>query len=654
MYEIEASAQYALALKMGKKSHREEVHKGRYPFLQVLDEILENSMVEGQQSLGILEIPIEKIVGTKTRGRTTAFAANFMPLLPENSEFGFKWKKLCEAHLSAEGIREPIRCYEYLGRFYVQEGNKRVSVLKSYGALTIPGYVIRVIPSYSRDEEVQQYYGFLHYYPLTKLYQVYFTDPASFPKLQAALGYEADHVWDEEERKVFTSRFCNFNEAFQKLRDDSLRVTAADALLVWLHVYSYEDLKLLSPAEILNNLQAIWQDVRVLGQNEPISVETEAPEAPEKSLLGKLRTTIFPTHLKVAFIHELDPKESNWIRAHEAGRHYMENALGDRVETMVYSNVGRGEEAVKAMRDAAEQGADMIFTTTAPLIAACRRISVEYPDVKLLNCSISMPYTGVRTYYSRIYEGKFISGAIAGAVSQNDEIGYIASSPIFGVPAGINAFALGAQLTNPRAKIRLHWSCLPGDHYEELTSQGIDIISTLDLPLPGWEKGQWGTFCVLPDSTTKILASPFWNWGKFYVNLVSSVLNGSWDLVSPAKEGDRAVNYWWGMASGVIGVKLTDAIPAGVGALAEILENSIINDSITPFHRRVVSQDGTLQNDGTKYYTHDEILHMDWLCDNIDGSIPPYEALLEQSRGIVRLQGIYRDRILPEKEDVLL
>ena len=129
---FESSEHYQKALKQGRRSHRESVHQGKYPYLQALDDILESTMVAGQVDLGIIDIPTEKIVGTKTAGRTNSFSSDFMPLLDENSEFALKWRKLCEAHLGDEGIREPIFCYEYLGRFYVQEGNKRVSVLKYF------------------------------------------------------------------------------------------------------------------------------------------------------------------------------------------------------------------------------------------------------------------------------------------------------------------------------------------------------------------------------------------------------------------------------------------------------------------------------------------------------------------------------------------
>lgn len=135
----EAAENYQQALRAGKRKHRQCVQNGTYPFLQVLDEILPDYMTAGEVNLGLIEIPIDKIVGTKTKGRTNAFSADFMPLLPTESEFGLKWRSLCEAHLGAAGIRDPIFCYEFLGRFYVQEGNKRVSVLKYFGASAVMG-----------------------------------------------------------------------------------------------------------------------------------------------------------------------------------------------------------------------------------------------------------------------------------------------------------------------------------------------------------------------------------------------------------------------------------------------------------------------------------------------------------------------------------
>lgn len=647
----EAVSYYQQALKQGRKAHRQSVHKGSYPYLQVLDEILTDNMIAGEVNLGILEIPIEKIVGTKTRGRTTAFSSNFLPLLPEESEFGAKWCKLCEAHLGDTGITDPIQCYEYLGRFYVEEGNKRVSVMKFFGSSTIAGKVIRLLPTDSDSLDIQLYNEFLTFYPLTKLYQIAFTQLASFPKLQIALGYEVDHAWTEDERRRFLSGFVYFEKAFRQMGGESLPATTADALLVWLKVYPFSMTKTMSAAELVKSLQPIWNDIKSIGQSNVISVNTESSDSGEKRFTGLRPFPLFHSSLNVAFIHELTPETSNWVRAHEAGRVHLENVLGDRVKTQCFMGVGSGEDAETAMETAVQNGADVLFATTAPLIAPCRKIAARHPHVKVLNCSISMPYAGVRTYYSRIYEGKFISGAIAGALCTNDHIGYVASYPIFGVPAGINAFALGAQLTNPNARIALKWFSSNDRPIDELLDDGIDVISTLDIPMPGWKEGNWGTFQRLPDGTTRLIASPYWDWGVFYTKLVRKILNGDWES---SKQEHHAVNYWWGLASGVIGVEYTDAMPLGTKTLVDLLRNGIVAGHIDPFHRPIKAQDGTVKNDGSKVFLPEDILHMDWLCENVDGSIPPYESLNPKSQAIVRLQGIYRDQIPLQKESVLL
>ena len=164
MARQEAIEQYQKALKMAQKRHRNDVVHGRYPYPQVLEEFFDEYMSAGHVDMGRVEIPMEQIVGTVTRGRKSTFSSDFMPLLPPETEFANKWIRLCMAHLTDEGIREPIQCVEYMGRFYVLEGNKRVSVLKSYEASTIPGFVTRIVPPYSDEPKVRAYYEFMEFY----------------------------------------------------------------------------------------------------------------------------------------------------------------------------------------------------------------------------------------------------------------------------------------------------------------------------------------------------------------------------------------------------------------------------------------------------------------------------------------------------------
>ncbi|MBE7009666.1 MAG: BMP family ABC transporter substrate-binding protein [Ruminococcaceae bacterium] len=650
MIRQEATEHYLEALRTGRRTYKERMLIGEYPYPQVLDEILDDTYSAGQIDMGLLEIPAERIVGTRTRGRRDAFAADFMPLLDKDTEFAAKWIALCEAHLSDEGIRDAVRCFEYLGRFYVQEGNKRVSVLKSYGAASIPAHVTRIIPAWSDDPEIRAYYDFMRAYQLARLYQVQFSREGSFSKLQAALGYESEHVWTDEERRSFLAGYWRFESAFLKLGGARLALNVADALLVWLKVYSFEQLKSMSAAELGKALGAIWADVRVSAQDEPVAVSTEEQETEAGSggVLSRFVQSVFPTHLSIAFVSNHLPSESGWTKAHDLGRQYIEATLSGRVTCRTYYGA---QNADSTMEQAVADGAQIIFAVTPSLIGACRKVAAAHPDVRVLSCSIMMPYTGVRTYYSRIYEGKFITGAIAGAMCKSGKIGYVASNPIFGVPASINAFALGVQMTNPEARIRLGWSCAESDPMGRLAYEGAEVISNRDVPTPDRMGEPWG-LCQVWDGSYYSIASPYWHWGKVYEKIVRSILSGAWDM---ADAGDnRAVNYCWGMRSGAIGVIIEDRLPVGVRQLAELLHRGVTDGSIDPFARPIRSQDGTLRSDGTHYFSPEEIMRMDWLADNVDGGFPAYGDLLPMARPIVRLQGVYRDTIPPESREEIL
>ena len=164
-----AFEEYELALKKGQKEYRDLVLAGVSPYPAVLDEVLEGISADTTQDVGLLEIPAERIVGVKSKGRISAFTRNFLPLLDRNSEFAYKWVSLCEAHLGEVGIRDPIEVFEYLGVFYVQEGNKRVSVLRHFGSPRIPGNVKRILPQPSEEPRIRAYYEFLEFFKLTRL-----------------------------------------------------------------------------------------------------------------------------------------------------------------------------------------------------------------------------------------------------------------------------------------------------------------------------------------------------------------------------------------------------------------------------------------------------------------------------------------------------
>jgi basic membrane lipoprotein Med (substrate-binding protein (PBP1-ABC) superfamily) len=356
-----------------------------------------------------------------------------------------------------------------------------------------------------------------------------------------------------------------------------------------------------------------------------------------------------PDHVNVAFVHPLDIQTSTWVGAHENGRQYMEETLGSAVTVHSYFNAHNPEKAEAVLEQAVTEGADVVFTTTSQLSLPTLKAALKYPKVRFLNCSVDTPYSSIRTYYSRIYEAKFITGAIAGAMANNDRIGYIGSYPIFGVPASINAFALGAQLTNPRAKISLRWSCLGGNPVEDFIASGINVMSNRDVPTADkkyLEFGTYGTYMV-EDGILSPLGSPVWLWGHFYENVIRAILNGNWDK---GHDSRHALNYWWGMASGVIDVRLADTLPEGLTQLCNMLREGLRNGALDPFKRKLVDQDGRVVNDGSRTLSPEELLHMDWLCENVEGSIPDFDEIAPFAKDMVRELGVRRDIIPMEKE----
>ena len=599
----------------------------------------------------MVEIPTNLIVGAKTSGRTTAFTRSFLPLLGADTEFAYKWVSLCAAHLSDEGIREPIICYEYLGKFYVQEGNKRVSVLRHFGAPRIPGIVHRVMPELSDDPAVVVYYEFLEFYKAAGIYDIQFRQPGDYGKLLSYLGKAPGDVWTEREQKTFRAYFQYFTEAFLACKGEDLDLLPEEALLLWLRVYPFRDLGKLSSMELKKAVSGLWEDLVTLSQDEPVQVTTMPTEG--KTSLLNILLPLAPDHLNVAFVHQRDLQTSAWITGHEKGAQHLKSVMGDKVTIRSYFHADTPEDADRLLEQAVAEGADLVFTTTPQLSRPALKAAVKYPKVRFLNCSVDAPYSSVRTYYSRIFEGKFITGAIAGAMSDNNTIGYIGSYPIFGVPASINAFALGALMTNPRATIALRWSCVEGNPVEDFIKSGIRVVSNRDVPTPGrlhLEHGSYGTYFIEPNGNLLHLGSPVWMWGKFYEHVVQSIFNGSWEQ---GADPEKAINYWWGMDSGVIDVTLSKHLPEGLRQLAWILRKGLQNGTIDPFKRVLIDQQGRQINDGSRSLTPEELLHMDWLCNNVEGSIPPFDQILPYSQAMVRELGIYRDSIPMEKEGTL-
>ena len=627
---------YKEALKLGQKEKRHLVSRGQYPYLSVLDDMITRERLNTGKYIGLMQIPMEFIVGTKTEGRTNAFAANFMPLLEDGTEFAYKWKDLCNAHLE-EGIRDPIKVYEYMNRFYVEEGNKRVSVLKFFGAVSIPAQVTRILPPQGEEQELKLYYEFLDFYNCTKINYIEFSRVGSYVKLQKLLGKGADEKWTEDEVDRFRGNYYYFAQIFQDMGGKKLKCTVGDAFLGYIQIYGYELFKDKAGSEIKQEIGKIWEELELLQEEQAIELMLDPEEEKKKSFFEKMFGED-PRVAHVAFVYDKTPERSGWTYGHELGRQHLERVFGGKIVTTVYENaVKYGPEEV--LEEAIRDGNEIIFTSSPKLFDAGQTAAVKYPDRVILNCSLNKPHRYIRTYYARMYEVKFIIGAIAGALATNDKVGYICDYPIVGQIAGINAFAFGVQMVNPRAKVYLEWSSVQGPYIAlaRLRKKGINIISAMDLARPdNGTRNSYGLFSF-DEEGKKNLALPIWHWGVYYEKLIRSILNKT--MQTEYESSHKALNYYWGMSAGVVEFVCSKNLPESVKKLAELLKENVIKNVYNPFTGPYRTQNGDVIDPEGQGLTFEQIITMDWLGENVEGAIPVYEQLSEEAKATVESAG---------------
>ncbi len=629
---------YKNALKSGQRAYRACVARGQSPYLAVLDDILVNVNIVAQEPLGLVEIPAESIVGTKTSGRHTAFAPNFMPLLEPDTEFAGKWSNLCDAHLE-EGIHTPIIAYEFLNKFYVQEGNKRVSVLKYFDAVRIAGTVTRLVPERNDSLENRIYYEFLDFYKLSKVNDVHFSRLGGYAKLQTLVCKASGESWTDDDRLSFSAFYTMFRQQFLALGGDGLNLTAGDAMLVYLSVYRYADACESTPSQMKQNLEKLWDEVKVLTEPQAVALSLEPKQGPGEPLLAKLNIFTKPSELKVVFLHEHNAENSAWVRAHDKGIEALQQAFPDRVFITRKENIEPEVDAEQVLEDVAHDNADVVFTSSARMHTACLKVAAQHPKTRILNCSLNAPHPLVRTYYPRMYEVTYLLGMLAGVMARTDRVGYVAANPVYGIPAAVNAYAQGLKTVRPDAKVVLRWACLPDPaHPLDFSDRpDVEIFYARDNREPEGTHRDYGLCRRQPDGTLQPLGLPVWRWDTFYTEIIRSIFDGAWDSDAA---GARAVNYWWGMSSGAEEIDYSKDLPAGTLQLLDLMEKMLSENNLRIFPEDLYAQGHVLHSPETVVYSPKELMEMDWLDECVEGALPHYDELDVKTHVLMAINGL--------------
>lgn len=328
---------------------------------------------------------------------------------------------------------------------------------------------------------------------------------------------------------------------------------------------------------------------------------------------------------KAAWVYIGPPGDLGWTYEHDRGRKMVEEEFGDAIETAYIENVEEGPDAARVIRQYAQEGYNMIFATSFGYMDPMYEVAEEFPDVLFEHCSGFKTRENMATYFGRMYQPRYLSGLVAGSMTEVNSIGYVAAFPIPEVIRGINAFTLGVREVNPEAEVRVVWTNTWYDPVKEreaaiaLLDQGVDIIAQhQDTTEPQKAAQERGALSIGYDSDMRsfvgdtVLTSPMWNWGVYYIDTIRDAMDGKW----------QTHQYWGGLEDGV--VQLADfspKVPQDVRDTVEAARKDILAGNDV-FCGPINAQDGTVLVADGECMSDEAMLGMNVFVEGVVGSIP--------------------------------
>ncbi len=612
MADYESSSNYKQARALGKRFVSEYSNTSFKGYLPVLDNLTKDVEIVGELNLGTREIPTQHIVGTRTATRSSAFAGNFMPLLAENTEFGVKWRKLYNAHME-EGIREPVKVYEYINRYFVQEGNKRVSVLKYLGSVTVYASVTRMIPRRDESNEIISiYYEFLDFDRREVFDNLWFSHRGGFTRVvQLVQGYKEAHPEvTESVADLIRSDFKAFRQCY-KQDFSNLPITTGDGYLEYLSIYGFDPKRSLS--EIRDRVKSCEAQFQLVSNSmhgmdtvNTIDMKTSDSKSPFSFFSRK------PRKLKVAFAFEGEPGVSLWTSAHDVARRRLERALGDKITVITKYHVPGGEGAYESLRELIDQEPDILFATSPNMSAGALRLSLEHPEKAILNCDRPQPKKNMMTYFPKTYEAAYLCGILAGSQTRTGTIGYMTPARFHrDLCYNVNAFAQGARMVNPSVRVinylMARANAAETDHIRaryELARRGVDIAMCphqLNTPLVRKAfPGVYAQLYLLNQRTghpRECIGAAAYDFSVFYNQLVGDSFTSKNSILDITRSGDdSSIHFGWGLNTGMLDVFGVDAFMGHNSIrLMGIFRDLIVEGRVHPFEGPMVDRDRKLR-----------------------------------------------------------
>jgi len=321
----------------------------------------------------------------------------------------------------------------------------------------------------------------------------------------------------------------------------------------------------------------------------------------------------------IGFVYVSPIGDAGWTYQHDLGRLELERNTG--VTTKYVENVPEGPDAERVIREMAKRGDKVIFATSFGYMNPMLKVSKQFPNTAFVHATGYKMGKNMGLYNARFYEGRYLTGVIAGEMTKSNVMGYVAAFPIPEVLQGINAFIQGARSVNPKAELRVIWVNSwfdPGKERQAsmtLMSQGADVIThhtdSTAVVQAAEEKGKYafGYHSDMSKYGSKAhLTATTHHWGKYYTEVVKAVQSGNW------KPG----SVWGGYKEGMIRLApLNPSIPAELRDRIASMEKQLAAGTLHPFTGPVVDQDGKTRVPAGETMNDGDLSGMDYYVQGV-------------------------------------
>ena len=344
------------------------------------------------------------------------------------------------------------------------------------------------------------------------------------------------------------------------------------------------------------------------------------------AVLGATLAGAADVPLKVAFVYVSPISDAGWTFQHDSGRKEMEKALAGKVVTKYVENVPEGADAERVIRELAQSGNTLIFTTSFGYMNPTLKVAQQFPKADFEHATGYKTDKNLGIYNARFYEGRYLAGIVAGKMTKSNVAGYVAAFPIPEVVMGINAFTRGMKSVNPKAEVKVVWTNSwydPGREREAadtLISQGADVLThhtDSTAVVQAAEAKKMYSIGYHSDMSkygpNSELTAVTHQWGAYYTRVAQEAIAGKW----------KPDNVWGGIKEGMIKMAPFNAVvPKDTQDLVNKTSADIAAGKFHPFTGPLKDNEGKERLAAGKVMGDDVLSKMDYYVEGVQGKLP--------------------------------